>query len=307
MADEPRQDDARSEDRLGGWMPTFRRTWWKIALLSLAAGLATLLAMFALPNIYRSTAVITPVSEEGKQTPLLGGALASFGIVFGGPTKVEDLETLFRSEDLTVRVFRKYDLWPSVLGDRYDPRSRTIVPGWIERLTGETKGAKPPGDWDAIRAARDNLKVAMNKRSGTLVISFDSRSAEGSAAIVRYYLEEGKSRLQEEAFARASRNKQFISEQIGKTIDALTRDRLYTLYGQEVEKEMLARNREQFGFKTVDNARAPDRKFKPHRAQGAIAATLVAFFAFSGIFLWRELRKGRPDAGRTGAAAGNGA
>ena len=44
---------------------------------------------------------------------------------------------------------------------------------------------------------------------------------------MRYYLEEAKSRLQEEAFERAVRNKRFIEDQIGRTVDPLTRDRLY--------------------------------------------------------------------------------
>src|SRR4030065_78627 len=91
----------------------------------------------------------------------------------------------------------------------------------------------PP--WEYLGSpARGRLAVSVNKRNGTLTLSFESRSAEGSAQIVRYFLDEAKSRLQEEAFDRAVRNKKFIQEQIGRTIDALTRDRLYFLYGQEV-------------------------------------------------------------------------
>ena len=52
---------------------------------------------------------------------------------------------------------------------------------------------------------------------------------------MKYFLDEGKSRLQEETPDRAVRNKKFIEEQIGMTADALTRDRLYSLYGQEME------------------------------------------------------------------------
>ncbi len=48
-------------------------------------------------------------------------------------------------------------------------------------------------------------------------------------------------------------NKKFIEEQIGKTVDALNRDQLYSLLGQEVEREMMARNREQFGFRVIDS------------------------------------------------------
>ena len=203
--------------------------------------------------------------------------LATFGVNVGGATKVEDLESLFKSNDLTVRVFGKHNLWPILYKDRYDPATGKIRKSWTSRLFGG-KEPTPPGDWDAIRAARTRLKVLVNRRAGTLSVSFESSSPSGSADIVKYYLDEGKNRLQEEALDRAVRNKKFIEDQIGKTVDALTRDRLYALYSQEVEQEMMARNREQFGFRVIDAPRIPDRKFKPKRGQAAIAATILSFF-----------------------------
>jgi uncharacterized protein involved in exopolysaccharide biosynthesis len=246
--------------------------------------------MFTKPNIYQATAVITPSADEKKQNPALG-ALASFGVTIGGPSSIEDLESLFKSDDLTVRVFRKYNLWPIVLADRFDPATGKVKPAWTDRLFGNEKGPKSPGDWDAIRAAKDRLKVSANKKAGTISVFFESPSAEGSANIVKYFLEEGKSRLQEEALDRASKNKKFIEEQIGRTVDALTRDRLYSLYGQEVEREMLARNREQFGFKIIDAPRMPDRKSRPARAKGAVSATLLTFFALCGFYLLRGSKR----------------
>jgi uncharacterized protein involved in exopolysaccharide biosynthesis len=260
---------------LGEYFSILRNAWWKIVLLSLAVGLVTLIVTFQLSNIYQATAVITPPIEEKRQNPAMG-ALASFGVDIGGPSKVEDLESLFRSNDLTVRVFQKFNRWPLILGDRFDPVTGKVRSSWMDRLLGGRKGPMPPGDWDAIRAVKDRMRVSVNKKAGTLSISFESPSAEGSAGILKHYLEEGKSRLQEEALERAEKNKKFIQEQIGRTVDALTRDRLFTLYGQEVEREMLARNREQFGFRVIDSARIPDRKSRPQRAKLAVFAMLVS-------------------------------
>jgi len=275
---------------LGEYLLVFRKAWWKIILLSLAVGLVTLLVMFQQPNVYQAAAVITPPIEEKRQTPALG-ALASFGVDIGGPSKVEDLESLFRSNDLTVRVFTKFNLWPIVLEDRYDPATGKIRNSWTDRLPGRGNAPKSPGDWDAIRAVKDRMRVSVNRKAGTLSISFESPSAEGSAEILKHYLEEGKSRLQEEALERAEKNKKFIQEQIGKTVDALTRDRFYTLYGQEVEREMLARNREQFGFRVIDSPRVPDRKSKPQRARAAVTATVLSFLAGCLFFLFRGKRR----------------
>ena len=243
--------------------------------------------MFTKPNIYQATAVITPSVDEKKQNPALG-ALASFGVTIGGPSSIEDLETLFKSNDLAVRVFRKYNLWPIVLADKFDPATGKVKPAWTDRLFGNEKGPKPPGDWDAIRAAKDRLKVSVNKKAGTVSVSFESPSAEGSANIVKYFLDEGKNRLQEEALDRATKNKKFIEEQIGKTVDALNRDRLYSLLGQEVEREMMARNREQFGFRVIDSPRVPDRKSRPSRGKASIVGACIGFFVAVFFFLKRK-------------------
>lgn len=266
------------EINLREYFTILRKNGWKIFLFSLAVGLVTLLVMFLLPNIYQATAVLTPDLDEKEPNPALG-LLASFGVDIGSPTKVEDLETLFKSNDLTVRVFSKYNLWPIVFPDKFDAATGKMKFGWIARLLGGEKGPRAPGDWDAIRAAKDRLTVFVNRRSGTVSVSFESPSAVGSANIVKHYLDEGKNRLQEEALDRAVKNKRFIEEQIGKTVDALTRDRLYSLYGQEVEREMMGRNREQFGFRVVDAPRVPDRKSRPRRILNAFMSVVLSFLA----------------------------
>jgi uncharacterized protein involved in exopolysaccharide biosynthesis len=279
---------------LGDYFAILRRNGWKIALLSLAVGLLTLLVMFLLPNIYQATAVLTPAVDEQSPNPALG-FLASFGVDIGSPTKVEDLETLFKSNDLTVRVFGKYMLWPIVLPDKFDPVTGKMKFCWADRLFGGEKGPRAPSDWDAIRVAEDRLRVSTNQKAGTVSVSFESPSAKGSASIVKYYLDEGKSRLQEEALDRAVKNKKFIEEQIGKTVDALTRDRLYSLYGQEVEREMMGRNREQFGFRVVDAPRVPDRKSSPHRVLIAFTIMFLIIPVWYGYFLFCGKRKKKFD------------
>lgn len=291
---EERQTEYREDEiDLGKYFAILRKVWWKVALISLAVGVATLLYMFTKPNIYQATAVITPTTDERKQNPALG-ALASFGVSVGGPSSIEELDTLFKSDDLAVRVFRKYNLWPILLADKFDPVTGKVKPTGTDSLFGNKKEPKPPGDWDAIRAAKGSLKVSVNKKAGTVSVSFESPSAEGSANIVKYFLDEGKSRLQEETLDRAIKNKKFIEEQIGKTIDALNRDRLYSLLGQEVEREMMARNREQFGFRVIDSPRVPDRKIKPIRSQSAILAMVLSFFVGCVFFVVRE-KYGKTD------------
>jgi uncharacterized protein involved in exopolysaccharide biosynthesis len=283
MEERPPMETREDEIDLGVWFAIFRRQWWKICGISLAVGLATLLYMFTKPNLYKSTAVIMPAVEEGKPNPALG-ALVSMGISVGGPSKIEDLEVLFKSNDLTARVFSRHNHWSVLLGKKYDSATGMLRPSLFPLDGFNDKVPKPPGDWDALRAASKAFVVTTNRKSGSLTLSFESTSAQESAAILKDYLDEAKNRMQEEALGRATENKKFILEQIGKTVDALNRDRLYSLLGQEVEREMMARNREQFGFRVIDSPRAPDRKSGPHRLLISFLV-FVLFFVLSSIVL----------------------
>lgn len=268
------------------YMSILRPKLFGIILVSLICGVALFLYMFTQPNVYRASAIITPSIDETQKNPAFG-ALASIGVVASGPTKAEDLESVFLSKDLTVRVFFKYNIWPTVLPTTFNVKSGTIRRSWIDYTFGRLKIATKPSDWDAIHVAERNLVVSVNQKNGTVSISYDSPSPEGSAQIVKYYLEEAKNLLQEEALERATKNEKFIQQQIARTVDALTRDRLYTLYGQEVEREMVAQNREQFGFRIIDSPRIPDRKVKPRRVLSAVMGAILSFLFFCGYFIVR--------------------
>ena len=264
-----------------------RRNLWKIVLASITVGIFTAIWMFMKPNLYQASAILTPIGEDNKTSSALG-ALASFGIPVGSSSKLEELEALFRSDDLTVRVFRKHDLWPIVFGKGFDSTTGKLKICWTDRLLFGRGKAEVPGDWDAIRAAEKSFKVSANKKMGTLFVAFETLTPSGSAEIIRHYLDEAKSRLQEEALERATRNKRFLEEQIGKSMDPLSRERMYVVYGQEVEREMMARNREQFGFKIIDAPRIPDRKSRPERAWNISIASLLAFLAGCAFSLARR-------------------
>ncbi len=118
---EPQQvANADDEIDLGEFFAIFRKIWWKAGLLSLGVGLMALIVMLQMPNLYEAKAVITPAVDEGKKNPAIG-AFALLGVDIAAPSTVESLETLFKSNDLTVRVFRKYNLWSIVPVDDYDP------------------------------------------------------------------------------------------------------------------------------------------------------------------------------------------
>ena len=173
-------------------------------------GLATLLVMFQFPDIYQATAVLTPAVDEKRPNPALG-VLASFGVDIGSPSKVEDLETLFQSNDLTARVFRKYNLWPIVLPGRVrsrDGEDEGLLDGPPVRSREGTEGARRLGR----HPGREGSPAGFHQQEGRhgfrlLRIPVCARVRR----IVKYYLDEGKNRLQEEALDRAVKNNLSVS------------------------------------------------------------------------------------------------
>jgi len=278
------------ENDLAKYVEILRKEWWKIALFSLLVGAMAAAYMYTLPDTYRATAVIKPESSGSNQVGAGISALASLGLPLpiSIASRSEDLEVLLKSDDLAIRVFRKYDFWPILLKDSYDPGTKSRKVGWLDRLFGGK--AKPLSDWDAAREVRLRMRAVFDRKTGVMNVSFESLSAEGSATILRSYLEEAKSRMQEEVLTRANRNKQFIQGEITRTVDPLTRERLFALYGSEVEREMLARNREQFGFTIIDSPKVPDQKAGPRRSLFAQMAAILAIFVGYLYFVLRWKR-----------------
>ncbi len=263
------------------------RRKWLILGTSLGAGLFALVITFFMANIYRSEAVIKPVTPEPKSAGIarqLGSLLP--GIELGGLGSLEDLEVLLKSRDLTTRVFAKYKLYPEIFKDRYDEKTGKLKPGMFFSCSN-----KPPGEWDAIREVEDILNIDSNDEKGIITIAFESDSPELSAKVVGYYLEEAKTRLQEQALERARKNKEFLEKQLKIAVDPLIKERLYALFAREVEKEMLAKNREQFAFTIVDPPKVPDRKVKPRRMKIFLSMIIITTFLCFFIIVVIEKRK----------------
>ncbi|MEW6488304.1 MAG: Wzz/FepE/Etk N-terminal domain-containing protein [Thermodesulfobacteriota bacterium] len=282
-------DDGDPLTLAGYWGLLWPRKFWIGGVTALCAA-AALLVAFSLPDAYRASAVIKPdqQADQGRGAASLG-LLASFGLSLGAPSKAEDLEVLFHSRDLTARVFSRHDLWLWVYPDRFDPVTRTLRPGVADRLRGRGRsGPRAPDHWDAVRAAEDRLTVSVDRRSGVVSLAFDARDPDAAARILELYLAEGRGRLQEEALARARHNKEFLLSQTEATDDLIVRERLYLRYGEEVEREMLAKNSSQFGFVVVDTPRSPDEKHGPRRLLIGALAAAAAFLATCVFFLVRD-------------------
>lgn len=62
-------------------------------------------------------------------------------------------------------------------------------------------------------------------------------------------------------------------------------DRLYSLYGKEIERKIMARNREPFGFRVNDSPMVPDRKSGPVGGE-SLWETFSSLIIVGIIYIW---------------------
>lgn len=168
----------------GGYLLRLRQAWGKLLLASALAGAAALTGTSLAPGGYRATAVLRPVATGSESAEVaFESVMSPIGVAQGGSAALEELVVLFRSRDLTRRVFRRHDLWPSLWGDRLGPTQQMLQPTLWERLCWGQTAPRPPGDWDAVRAARAHLRVSADVRLGVVTVSFEASSREAAAAV----------------------------------------------------------------------------------------------------------------------------
>lgn len=257
---------------------------WIIMGITAFVGAATLGLGMLQKNVYRASAVVKPVEErEGGGASQIGGMLSGFGIDFGGSSDIQSLAVLFKSQELAVRVFGSDNLYLKLFPDWEKAKSGSLLA--FGNSPEDTKPGGGPSDWDYIRAAQKFLAVQPEIKKKIITVSFDSNSPGLAAEIVGKFMSEAKNLLQDQALSKATKNVKFLEDLIRNTHDPMAKDKVFSLYSREIEREMLARNKDQFGFVVVDSARVPDKKIAPHRLKRAIIASFLVFLACAVYFL----------------------
>ncbi|MBI5016170.1 MAG: hypothetical protein HZB55_11890 [Deltaproteobacteria bacterium] len=269
----------------GGYLRLLQQAWWKVLLAAALGGAGAVMGTSLAPAGYRATAVLRPTATGPESAEVtFESVMSPIGIAQGGSAALENLVFLFRSRDLTRRVFRRNDLWPALWGERFDPLRKRISPNLWETLCWGQRVPRSPGDWDAVRAAESRLRVSADVRLGVVTVSFDARSRSDATAIVGDYLEEARNALQSSALARARAKASFLSAELARAIDPITRRRLSELYARQLEEEMMARNREQLGFTVIDSptaaGRQPDRERRKLILLAALGGLSTAFLYY---------------------------
>jgi len=257
-------------------LSTLRRGRVLIAGFVVIAAVAAGIASWLIPKSYKAVTVLSPVTNTqgtgqfGSVSSLLSqfGGLASLaGLAPGGETtkRAESLAVL-ESEALTEKYIQQNDLLPVLFPNSWDARNRrwTVTdPRYVPTL------------WKGNEYFKKKVRnIVTDSKTGlvTLTIAWKdphvaANWANGLVALTNDY-------LRKKAIEESERNIAYLNAQANKTDVVAVKQAIYTILQTEINKEMLARGSDEYAFKILDPAVAPE---KPSTPTPAFMVVLAVF------------------------------
>jgi len=264
-----RHPEIEDEINLIEYLRVVRKRWKLIVAIVVATVLTTALLSLFMTNIYRATAVITPVESRDNGGSKLALMAQQFGGVPGvassGTTPASEITSLLRSKAVRKAVIERHNLLPALFADQWDEKKQE----WKRGEDGDI-----PTMWDGLRMLDGIISVRHNFKENMITLSADYRNPEMAARLISLLLATLNEHMSSEARRVAETNKSYLEEELKSASDPLIRQKIYGLIALQVESALLAGVKENFAFKVIDPPMIPDVKVSPQRKQ----MVLIGFF-----------------------------
>lgn len=290
MSDQVQQPVSQVADDEIDLRELFAAIWqgkWIIAAVTSVFTVAAVFYALSLPNIYKSEALLAPVSEEaGLKIPgQLGGLAALAGVNLGGlggGDKTGLAMEIIKSREFLGRFIEKHDLYLPIMAaegwnradnrlvidsKKYDINSQQ----WVRKV-------KPPFEpkpsvLEVHEALLKRLAVSKDKATGMVKISLEHYSPYLAKAWVDELVKAINEEMRQRELTEAQRSIAYLNSQIEQTSIADVQTMLYSLIEEQTKTVMLANVRDEYVFKTVDRAVVAEKEMGPKRI-------IIVFFAF---------------------------
>ena len=253
------------EMRLSELINVLRRRKWLVTgfavVLTAAAGIVGVLY----PKHYKAVIVISPVTQTqgssgalsgvGSMLSSFGGGLASLAGLAGNDTKRAESLAVLVSEALTEKYIQQNNLLPTLFFKDWDAQNKR----WLR-----TDPAHFPTLWKGNEFFKKNVRTVLtDPKSGLVTMTISWTDAHIAAKWANDLVAMTNDYLRKKAIDESERNIGFLNEQAAKTDVVTVKQAIYAILQSEINKEMLARGNDEYAFKILDPAVAPERPSTP--------------------------------------------
>lgn len=253
----------------------FKIIWkgkWLIIVFTLIFAISSVFYAKSLPNIYRSEALLSPVSEKKdgmSGLSQLGGLASLAGVSIGSNSGVDKtalaIETL-KSRDFLSKFIKSNDLIKDLF---------------------KNKNAEPSIQ-QACAKLQSMISIVSDNKTKMIRIAIENESPEIARDWVTKLIAEINSNMKNRDMEEAKKSIEYLNSQISQTNLADIKSILFQLIEEQTKTMMLVNVREEYIFKTVDPAIAPEQRFKPKRSDICIFGTLLGVALSVGWLLFQN-------------------
>lgn len=264
---------------------------WLISAITGVAAVASVAIALMLPNIYAANALLAPAEQSGGGMSALmqqyGGLASLAGVSLPGGedgSRAQLGMQLMKSRAFIGDFVDRRDILPELMAvkswdagsgdvvfdsESYDADSKT----WLREV--EPPKLAEPSAQEAHKAFSAILGVSQDKQTGYVTVSIEHQSPIIAAQWVNWLVEDVNSAVKAQDVAEAEKSIEYLREQVTNTSLADLQAVFFDLIQSQTETVMLAEVRQEYVFKTIDPAVAPEEKSKPSRALICVLGTLL--------------------------------
>jgi uncharacterized protein involved in exopolysaccharide biosynthesis len=250
------------ELRLAELLQVLKRWRRGILVFALASTVGGVLYAWLVPPTYKALIVISPVGLSrsgagqmgalGSMLSQFGGDLASLG-GFASPEDTRKAESIavLQSEALTEAYIKQNDLLPVLYARLWNARDKR----W-----NVTDPREIPTLWKANRYFKSKVRTfETDPKTKLLTMTIAWRDPHLAAKWANDLVNLANDWLRNKALDESERNIAYLTAQAAKTDEVEVKQAIYYLMETEIDSEMVARGSNEYAFKILDPAVAPER------------------------------------------------
>ena len=277
---------------------------WLITAVTTVFAIVSILIALWLPNIYKSEALLSPISEKqgGGLSALAGqfGGLASLaGINLSGGASGDKSQLaieILKSREFTSNFIKKHHILPDLMAiDKWNRNSNKVTfdpdlyDSTSKKWVRDVKLPKypKPSMQEAYKEFSKILNIATDKETGMVTISIEHKSPFVAQQWVKWLVADINSEMKTRDVDEANKSIKFLESELRQTKVADIRNVLFNLVEEQTKTIMFSKVRDEYVFKTIDPALVPEEKAKPKRALICVLGTLLGGMLGVGIILVR--------------------
>lgn len=256
---------------------------WLIIAITAVFAIASVAFAILQPNIYKSEALLAPASEEqgGGLSALasqFGGLASLAGVNLGGKGGIDKTQLaieVLKSRQFTSEFIQKHNILTDLMAaKKWDRDTDKIIYDselYNEQTNTWVRDVEPPfkpepSMQEAYKEFSKIFAANKDKESGMVTISVEHLSPTVAQQWVTWLIQDINKVMKDRDVAEAHRSTEFLNQQIALTNVADIKTVLYKLIEEQAKTIMFAEVRDEYVFKTIDPALAPEEKAKPKRA-----------------------------------------